>query len=79
MALITLLIAATKVDMLEEVRRLKRENKEGMEKQEDLMASAKLLQGRIHSQNKVGISYFFGCCYVPSLNLLPSITLSSFW
>ena len=44
---------------MEEVRRLKRENKEGMEKQEDLMASAKLLQGRIHSQNKVGISYFF--------------------
>ena len=44
--------------MLEEVRRLKRENKEGMEKQEDLMASAKLLQGRIHSQNKVGILYF---------------------
>ena len=59
MALITLLIAATKADMLEEVRRLKRENKEGMEKQEDLMASAKLLQGRIHSQNKVGISHFF--------------------
>lgn len=55
MALMTLLIVATKADMLEEVRRLKRENKEGMEKQEDLMASAKLLQGRIHSQNKVGI------------------------
>ena len=59
MALIAWLIAATKADMLEEVRRLKRENKEGMEKQEDLMASAKLLQGRIHSQNKVGKSYFF--------------------
>ena len=62
MALITVLIAATKADMLEEVRRLKRENKEGMEKQEDLMASAKLLQGRIHSQNKVGISYLFSRC-----------------
>ena len=44
---------------MEEVRRLKRENKEGMEKQEDLMASAKLLQGRIHSQNKVGVFYIF--------------------
>ena len=39
--------------MLEEVKRLKKANKEGMEKQEDLMASAKVLQGRINSQNKV--------------------------
>ena len=59
MVLITCLIAATKADMLEEVRRLKRENKEGMEKQEDLMASAKLLQGRIHSQNKVSYLLLF--------------------
>ena len=39
--------------MLEEVRRLKRENKEGMEKQEDLMSSAKVLQRRITRQSKV--------------------------
>ena len=33
--------------MLEEVKRLKVENKEGMEKQDDLMTSAKVLQRRI--------------------------------
>ena len=43
--------------MLEEVKRLKKANKEGMEKQEDLMASAKVLQGRINSQNKVKYIY----------------------
>ena len=41
--------------MVEEVKRLKKANKDGMERQEDLMASAKVLQGRISSQNKVNI------------------------
>ena len=35
------------------MKRLKKANKDGMERQEDLMASAKVLQGRISSQNKV--------------------------
>lgn len=48
-----LLIPATKSDMLEEVKKLKVENKEGMEKQEDLMTSAKVLQRRIKTQSKV--------------------------
>ena len=39
--------------MLAEVTRLKVENKEGMEKQEDLMTSAKVLQRRITRQSKV--------------------------
>ena len=37
------------------MKRLKKANKDGMERQEDLMASAKVLQGRISSQNKVNI------------------------
>ena len=48
--------------MVEEVKRLKKANKDGMERQEDLMASAKVLQGRISSQNKVtnyALSSFF--------------------
>ena len=48
-----LVIAATKSDMLAEVARLKVENKEGMEKQDDLMSSAKVLQRRITRQSKV--------------------------
>ena len=39
--------------MLNEVKKLKKENKEGMEKQEGLMSSAKVLQDRINNQNKV--------------------------
>jgi len=42
----------TKIDMLNEVKKLKKENKEGMEKQEGLMSSAKVLQDRINNQNK---------------------------
>ena len=42
--------------MLEEVSRLKVENKHGMEKQEDLMSSAKVLQRRIKTQSKVMIT-----------------------
>lgn len=49
----TFLLSATKLDMIEEAKRLKKANKAGMEKQEDLMAAAKVLQGRINSQNKV--------------------------
>ena len=51
--IIVWVIAATKSDMLAEVTRLKAENKEGMEKQEDLMTSAKVLQRRITRQSKV--------------------------
>ena len=47
--------------MIEEAKRLKKANKEGMERQEDLMASAKVLQGRISSQNKVNNFSFFTC------------------
>ena len=39
--------------MLNEVKKLKKENKEGMEKQEELMSSAKVLQERVNNQNKV--------------------------
>ena len=46
-------IAATKSDMLAEVTKLKMENKEGMERQDDLMTSAKVLQRRITRQSKV--------------------------
>ena len=48
--------------MIEEAKRLKKANKEGMERQEDLMASAKVLQGRISSQNKVSN---FSFSYLP--------------
>ena len=41
--------------MMEEVKKLKKENKEGMEKQEDLMNSAKVLQNRISEGKKVKI------------------------
>ena len=50
---LALIFPATKSDMLAEVSRLKVENKEGMEKQEDLMSSAKVLQRRITRQSKV--------------------------
>ena len=39
--------------MVDEIKKLKKENKEGMEKQEDLMNSAKVLQGRINEGQKV--------------------------
>ena len=41
--------------MLEEVKKLKKENKEGMEKQEHMMNSAKVLQSRINEGKKVQI------------------------
>lgn len=52
--------------MIEEAKRLKKANKEGMERQEDLMASAKVLQGRISSQNKVNNISYFICHPLPS-------------
>ena len=42
--------------MLEEVSKLKVENKNGMGRQEDLMSSAKVLQRRIKTQSKVIMS-----------------------
>ena len=47
------IVTATKTDMVDEIKKLKKENKEGMEKQEDLMNSAKVLQGRINEGQKV--------------------------
>ena len=45
--------------MQQEIKKLKKENKENMEKQEDLMNSAKVLQGRINTQNKVILKMSF--------------------
>ena len=39
--------------MIQEIKKLKQDNKDGMDKQEELMASAKSLQGRINDGNKV--------------------------
>ena len=45
--------------MVDEIKKLKKENKEGMEKQEDLMNSAKILQGRINEGQKVRLIPYF--------------------
>jgi len=45
---------ASKSDMLEELKRLRKFNKEGKDKQDYLMSSAKVLQARIARNNKPG-------------------------